>query len=59
MIYSIRAHESHINTITFDDAGRLYSGDGVGVIKVWAADLSSNGRYECIRVIDTQAVNEW
>lgn len=50
-------HSSNINSLCFDnEATRLYSGDGVGIIKVWSTNTTKNLSFDCIVSFDTLSV---
>jgi WD40 repeat protein len=50
----IKGHKSCVNCISFDkDGTRMYSADGMGVVKIWASSDKSSQfyNYECIKTV--------
>lgn len=59
LIAKYSGHLSRINSLCFDKEGtRLYSGDGIGVVKIWStsSNLQDYPEFKCIASIDTQSV---
>lgn len=52
-LLELTGHESHVNSLVFDaNGGKMYSGDGFGIIKVWAGEFSAtNINFGCVSTV--------